>query len=142
MVTPVCQLSLAQWTTLISLIHLVLLTPLPVPLLRIARITPILQETLISQIRPVPHVPPVQPKPPISLTSPAGRTPPTLTLKPTWYTIKKLYNASYKTDERVLRQIMRNKVSCNRPNDKLKLIVYYKSSRISRLIIKNDQTPT
>ena len=54
---------------------------------------------------------------------------------------KNQYNASYKTDERVLRQIIRNNVRCYRPSDKLKLVVYYKSSSISSLITKNDQSP-
>ena len=51
------------------------------------------------------------------------------------------YSNAYKTDERILKQIIRNNVQCINPNHKLKLIIYYKSSLTTSLVMKNDQSP-
>ena len=47
---------------------------------------------------------------------------------------------AYKTDERISKQIFRNNVQCVNPNHKLKLVIYYKSSLTTSLVMKNDQS--
>ena len=47
---------------------------------------------------------------------------------------------SYKTDERVLKEIVVRNVSCVNDNDELKLIIYYKNKRVNQLIINNNPT--
>jgi hypothetical protein len=48
------------------------------------------------------------------------------------------YSTAYKTDERVIRSIIKNNINCINPDDKLKLIIYYKSHKTSNLIMKNN----
>ena len=53
---------------------------------------------------------------------------------------KNQYSNAYKVDERVLKNIINNNVKCNRPNEKVNLIIYYKSRKTTSLIMKNDLT--
>ena len=46
---------------------------------------------------------------------------------------------SHRTDEKVLREIIHRNVKCN-DEDKLRLIIYYKSKRSKQLIMKNNST--
>ena len=47
-------------------------------------------------------------------------------------------NDAYKTDERVLRNIIRRNCDPTSDNDKLNLTVYYKSPKVSGLVMKNN----
>jgi len=47
---------------------------------------------------------------------------------------------SYKTDERVIKDIIRRNVTCNTPTDKLALITYYKNEKLSRMIMNNNMS--
>ena len=51
------------------------------------------------------------------------------------------YTDAYRTDERVIRQIIRNNVRCIKPNDTLKLVIYSKNTTIKGLVSKNNQSP-
>ena len=51
------------------------------------------------------------------------------------------FSGSYKTDERVLKNIISNNVKCNRETDKLQLIIYYKSNTIKNLVSRKNLTP-
>ena len=44
------------------------------------------------------------------------------------------------TDERVLHDIVTRNVTTNNPQDKLNLIIYYKNTKVSNLIMKNNTT--
>ena len=46
---------------------------------------------------------------------------------------------SYKTDERVLKEIVRN-FSCVNDNDELKLIIYYKNKLVNQILMNNNPT--
>ena len=50
-------------------------------------------------------------------------------------------SCAYKTDERIIQNIIKHNVRCNNPTDKLKLITYYHSNTITSLITKNNQGP-
>ena len=52
------------------------------------------------------------------------------------------YSNAYKTDERILRNIIKENTQCVDNNHKLKLIIYYKSNTINQLVSKNNLTPT
>ena len=64
-------------------------------------------------------------------------------------TIKVFYrnqmNQAYKTDEKVLKDIICRNVKCCSDNDDLKLVIYYKNPKVSNLLMKNNpmqnQTP-
>ena len=63
------------------------------------------------------------------------------------YTIyyKNQYSTAYKTDERILKHIIKTNTHCNNPEDKLKFTVYYKNRYISSLFMRNNSakpTPT
>ena len=45
---------------------------------------------------------------------------------------------AYKTDERVLHDIISRNVTCTNPQNKLLLIIYYKNPRVLNLIMKNN----
>jgi hypothetical protein len=47
-------------------------------------------------------------------------------------------STGYKTDEKVLKQIIKNNINCNNSRDKLQLSIYYKNSRTSSLVMKNS----
>ncbi len=49
-------------------------------------------------------------------------------------------NEAYATDERVLRQIIRDNVQCCNTEDRLDLVIYYKNKKVSNLIMKNNLT--
>lgn len=51
------------------------------------------------------------------------------------------YSPAYKTDERVLKQIIKNNTKCSSDNEHLQLIIYYKSHTIASLVSKNNQSP-
>ena len=52
------------------------------------------------------------------------------------------YTDAYKIDERVLKQIVYSNVQCINPNDKLKLMIYYKNPTVKTILTKNDQSPS
>jgi hypothetical protein len=45
---------------------------------------------------------------------------------------------AYKTDERVLQEIVQRNVRCNSPDDRLKLIVYYTNKKVNQLVMCNN----
>ena len=47
---------------------------------------------------------------------------------------------SYKTDERVLKEIVVINVSCVNNNDELKLIIYYNNKRVNQLVMKKTDS--
>ena len=47
---------------------------------------------------------------------------------------------SYKTDERILKEIVVRNVSCVNNNDELKLKIYYKNKRVNELVMNNNPT--
>jgi hypothetical protein len=47
---------------------------------------------------------------------------------------------AYKTDERVLQEIVRRNVQCNSQEDRLNLIVYYKNKKVNQLVMCNNPT--
>jgi hypothetical protein len=47
-------------------------------------------------------------------------------------------SAAYKEDERALQQIIRRNVRCNEENDRINVIIYYKNSLTSNLIMNNN----
>ena len=49
-------------------------------------------------------------------------------------------NGAYKTDERVIRDIIKSKVKCINDDDKLDLVIYYKNKKVSNLLMKNNLT--
>ena len=51
------------------------------------------------------------------------------------------FSSAYKTDERVIKQIVQNNTRCINPNEKLNLIVYYTSKTTTSLICLNNQSP-
>ena len=48
---------------------------------------------------------------------------------------------SYKTDERINKNIVANNVQCSNTSDTLKFIPYYSSNTITKLITRNNQDP-
>ena len=40
-----------------------------------------------------------------------------------------------------MHEIIKNYVKCKNPQDKLKLTIYYKSSTVKSLIMRNNQAP-
>ena len=51
------------------------------------------------------------------------------------------FSRAYKTDERILQDMIRNNVKCVNEKDKLKLIIYYKSATTKGLLMRNNQAP-
>ena len=51
------------------------------------------------------------------------------------------YSSAHKTDERILRQIIRNNVQCTENNHRLNLVIFYQSNTIKQLVSKNNSTP-
>ena len=51
------------------------------------------------------------------------------------------YSSAYKTDERVLKNIIKSNTTCIDPQDSLKVIIYYKNTYTSGLVSKNNQAP-
>lgn len=51
---------------------------------------------------------------------------------------KNQYSSSYKTDEKVLRNLIYKNTYCNNENHKLKLIIYYNSNVTAKLVMKNS----
>ncbi len=49
---------------------------------------------------------------------------------------------AYKTEERTIRNIIKHNVMPADPTKKLQLIIYYKSMKTSKLLIKNNEKPT
>ena len=54
---------------------------------------------------------------------------------------KNQFNSSYKTDERILKDLVYNNVRCTNENEKLKLTIYYARSTTASLLSKNNQSP-
>lgn len=50
-------------------------------------------------------------------------------------------NPNYKQDEVLLKQIIKNHVSVKNRDDRLQLIIYYRSTKTRHLIMKNNLTP-
>ena len=51
------------------------------------------------------------------------------------------FSEAYKTDERVIRNIISNNVECSNKIDSLQFIPYYRSNTITKLTTKNNQGP-
>ena len=51
------------------------------------------------------------------------------------------FSPAYKTDERIINNIIKNNVQCTNPAEKIKFIPYYRSNTITSLITKNNQGP-
>ena len=51
------------------------------------------------------------------------------------------FKSTYRTDERVIKQIVQNNTRCNNPREKLNLKVYYASRTTSSLNCLNNQSP-
>ncbi|KAF2344072.1 hypothetical protein FHG87_025172, partial [Trinorchestia longiramus] len=49
-------------------------------------------------------------------------------------------SSAYKTDELILKQIIKSNTKCNSDNEQLRLIIYYKSHTIASLVSKNNQS--
>ena len=49
--------------------------------------------------------------------------------------------SSYKTDERIIKNIIANNVQCSNKSVTLKFIPYYRSNTITKLITRNNQGP-
>ena len=45
---------------------------------------------------------------------------------------------AYKTDERVIKDIITRNTTCTNPQDKLDIIIYYKNPKVSNLFMKNN----
>ena len=54
---------------------------------------------------------------------------------------KNQFSRAYKTDERILQDMISNNVKCVKERDKLKLIIYYKSATTKALLMRNNQAP-
>ena len=69
--------------------------------------------------------------------------PTTNTEEPTKHKIfyQKQFSEAYKTDERVIRNIISNNVECSNKIDILQFIPYYLSNTFTKLITKNNQGP-
>ena len=52
---------------------------------------------------------------------------------------KNYISLSYKTDERIIRNIVRNNINITNDNDYLNLIIYYKSPKTAQLVMKNNR---
>ena len=61
--------------------------------------------------------------------------------KPTTHEIfyKNQFSSAYKTDERVIKQIIHNNVICMNENERIKLIIYYDKNTTNSLVSRNNQ---
>ena len=50
-------------------------------------------------------------------------------------------DSNYKRKEKSTNEILRNNVKVTNPNDRLKLIIYYKSVKTTNLLMKNNLSP-
>ena len=57
----------------------------------------------------------------------------------TLYYHNQMHN-NYKTDEKILKDILKTNVTCTDPNSKLNLIIYYKNKKASNLVMKNNSS--
>ena len=48
---------------------------------------------------------------------------------------------NYKTDEKILRDIIRTNVICTDPINKINLIIYYRNRKANSLVMKNNSSP-
>ena len=55
---------------------------------------------------------------------------------------KSQYHENYKTDERIMREIINTNIKSTKSGEKVRLIIYYKSKKTSNLVIKNNPKPT
>ena len=53
---------------------------------------------------------------------------------------KNQYSEAYKTDERILRQIVKNNTTCTKQNERIQLVIYYERNTVSNLIT-HSETP-
>lgn len=51
---------------------------------------------------------------------------------------KNQMSENYKTDERVLKSMIKSNVKCINPDDKIKFSIYYKNKKSAELILKNS----
>ena len=52
------------------------------------------------------------------------------------------FSAAHKTDERILKEIVKNNTRCTNPTDRLQIITYYRSNTTTSAITKNNQFPS
>ena len=50
-------------------------------------------------------------------------------------------NPNYKRNEKSIKQIINNNIKLTNPDDKLKLVIYYKSTKSSNLVMRNNMSP-
>ena len=55
---------------------------------------------------------------------------------------KNYMNTQYKTDEKILKDILKKNVKCNNNNDRLQLNIYYQSKKTRQLVMKNNPIAT
>ena len=58
-----------------------------------------------------------------------------------WFFYQNQFFHSYKTDGRIIKNIIANNVQCSNKSDTLKFITYYRSNTITKLITRNNQGP-
>ena len=51
-------------------------------------------------------------------------------------------SASYKEDEKALKRINKNNITCIEPVDKLQVLIYYKNNKVSNLTMRNNPSPS
>ena len=50
--------------------------------------------------------------------------------------------SSYKIDEKVLKNIIKQNIKCTNENESIKLNIYYKNRKVSNLVMKNSPNTT
>ena len=51
---------------------------------------------------------------------------------------KNQWHENYKIEERIIKNIIKTNIKCKQSNDKINIIIYYKSIKTSNLVIKNN----
>ena len=54
---------------------------------------------------------------------------------------KNFMNTNYKRNEKSIKEIINNNVKVINPNDRLQIVIYYKSTKTSNLVMKNNMSP-
>ena len=49
-------------------------------------------------------------------------------------------NSQYKTDEKILKEILRKNIKCNRDDEQLRVNIYYQNRKTRQLVMKNSPT--
>ena len=95
-----------------------------------------LSKTVSKNLTPNRLFPPYPP-PPTSTSPSTSNSPPT---KHVIY-YRNQFSDNYKLDERIMKYIIKNNVKCCHPKDSIQFPPYYRSNKITNLIIKSNLTP-